>query len=233
MNQRHTLAALATLSLTLGLTACTAPTATSPSTPLPATSGPAATTPIPPATSAPAPTTPAATPRQWPTIRGEAGGVLSVNGQQVGRDDAASTEAFLQLMGTPDETNKSATCGKMPLKNTTHRWGELKVIVLDEEDSTNEYGFSYPAGTIAGWVVDPALAEGGTSPSVSGPEGITVGTDVATLETTFTDDDWDYADREGDTFSIFAGDTTGASFALDPTGKVARMSAGYTCGVHP
>lgn len=210
---------LAVAPLALGLVSCAGTTPAAPSTPTPST------------TQATSPATPSE--RAWPTIQGEAGGVLTVNGKEVGRDDAASTTAFLQLMGTPDETSSIATCGKMPLKNTVHRWGDLKVIVLDEEDTANEYGFSYPVGTIAGWVVDPALAEGGASPSVSGPEGITVGTDVATLEKTFTEDDWDYAAREGDTFSIFTGDTTGASFHLDSAGKVTRMSAGYTCGVHP
>lgn len=233
MNQRRTLVALAT-SLAIGVTACSAPV-TAPAPATAATSGSATPTSATPAqtTSAQATTAPPATQRSWPTVRGEAGGFLTVGGELVGRFNNG-TSAFLKAMGTPDQTSQNATCGKMPLKNTYYRWGDLSVTVLDEEDTTEEYGDTYPPGEVAGWVIDPTLdGAPGLTPPLTGPAGIMVGTDVAKLKDVFTDDEWDYADREGDVFSIFTGDTIGAIFYLDPAGKVKRMSAGYTCSVNP
>ena len=64
---------------------------------------------------------------------------------------------FLALMGTPDETTEWPTCGNRPLKNTTYRWGDLQVLVLNEIDKEYEYGFSFPENEVAGWLIDPTL----------------------------------------------------------------------------
>lgn len=205
---RRTLAALAALSLT-GLAAC----ATSPAAPAPA----------PPTTSAPVE-------RSWPTIQGEAGGQLTVDGTQVGRNADGATKAFLDRMGPTDETTTRTTCGAGGPLHTTHRWGDLRVVILDELDADNLYAETCPVGEVAGWVIDPTLdGAPGLTPELTGPEGTTIGTDLATLRERFDTDNWDRADREGDTFSIFAGDTTGASFDLDAEDQVVAMSAGYGC----
>lgn len=177
-----------------------------------------------------------AKPRTWPSIRGEAGGGLVADGTPVGRamgeGPSMPTKDFIALMGEPDATTSSATCRNRPLTNTVHRWGDLLVVVLDEEDTSNDYGFAYPVGEVAGWVIDPTLdGQPGLSFPMTGPEGAQIGDTVPTLEELFPPTDWDYAAVDPDThsFGIFAGDTTGASFPLDAQDKVRSMSAGYTC----
>lgn len=172
-------------------------------------------------------------PRTWPTIRGLPGGQVDVDGVTVGRvtdEESRTTAEFMALMGAPDAQESSATCRTRPLKNTTYRWGDFQVVVLDEEDKDNEYGFAFPAGQVAGWTIDPTLdGKPGLSFPMTGPEGAQIGDSVATLQKLFPADDWDYAAVEGDTFGIFAGDTTGAAFPLDADQKVRAMGAGYDC----
>lgn len=167
----------------------------------------------------------------WPTVQGEPGGSILVDGKPVGRAADGGTEAFLAAMGTPDEELSSATCGRRELRNTTYRWGNLRVTVLDEEDVDNEYGFAFPPGEVSGWVIDPTLdGRPGVDAPFTGPKGITIGTPLSTLETTFTQDEWDSAGVFEGRFEIFAGDTTGATFDLDADERVSSMSAGYSCG---
>ena len=176
--------------------------------------------------------TPAA-PQDRPTIQGLPGGVMLVDGGQVGRiadGNALPTADFLTLMGTPDESTEWPTCGTRPLKNTTYRWGDLQVLVLNEIDKEYEYGFSFPENEVAGWLIDPTLdGEPGLSFPMTGPEGTQIGDTLATLEQRFTTDEWDYVGVTGDTFDIFVGDTMGASFALDADKNVKSMGAGYEC----
>lgn len=168
--------------------------------------------------------------RSWPAVEGVPGGALAVNGEFVGRW-RGGTAGFLALMGTPDERTESAMCYRYPLKHTVYRWGDLTVIVPEEDDEDSLYGFSYPAGEIGGWVIDPrADGQAGLTGPFTGPEGITIGTPLSTLRATFTEAEWDYAGVEGTTFEIFVGDTHGASFDLDANQRVTRMAAGYTCG---
>ena len=78
---------------------------------------------------------------------------------------------------------------------------------------------------------DPTLyGRPGVDAPFTGPKGITIGTPLSTLETTFTQDEWDSAGVFEGRFEIFAGDTTGATFDLDADERVSSMSAGYSCG---
>lgn len=159
---------------------------------------------------------------------------MMLDGKEIGRDGPESEKALLAAMGTPDDKREQATCGTAKVKNTVYRWGDVQVTVLREIDKSNEYGFSYPAGAIAGWLIDPSLdGQPGLTPAATGPSGTTIGTDLATLKKRFTTKDWDWTGVEQvmghPTFTIFVGDTTGAAFRLDGQNKVAAMSAGYTC----
>lgn len=187
--------------------------------------------------SAPPSATPSGPAPERPTIQAQPGGGLVVDGASVGRAmgpgiDALSTDDFIARMGTPDEETTSEVCGRAEVTNTTYRWGDLAVIVLEEEDTENPYGFAYPPGEVAGWVIDPTFdGRPGVDAPFTGPEGIEIGTPLSTLRETFTTDAWDAADVFEGSFEIFAGDTTGAAFRLDADERVDRMSAGYTCGL--
>lgn len=212
--------------------------------PLQTPSASASPSPIP--TAAPGTTQPTGTPqptasettsptRTWPTIRGEAGGPLTVDGQTVGRaqgpdQQTLPTKDFIALMGTPDETTSHAQCRNQQLANTVHRWGDLRVVVLDEEDTESPYGFAFAAGEVAGWTIDPTLdGKPGLSFPMTGPDGAQIGDDVPTLEQLFPTSEWDQSGVFDGSYSIFAGDTTGADFKLDADQKVASMTAGYSC----
>jgi hypothetical protein len=171
----------------------------------------------------------------WPTLSGLAGGWIAVDGQQMGRDGPQSTSTLIAALGEPDEKADSATCGSSSLRNTTYRWGDFSVVVLHEVDTGDEYGETYPPGSVSGWRIDPTLdGRPGLSPNATGPAGTAIGTPLAILETRFDSEEWDYAGVEGDAgdrvFSIFVGDTTGAIFELDDNDHVAAMLAGYSCG---
>ena len=141
-----------------------------------------------------------------------------------------ATKAFIAKMGTPDEQSSETMCGEMPLKHTVYRWGDLRVVVLDELDAQNEYADTFPVGEVAGWLIDPTLdGDPALSFAMVGPEGTAIGTPLATLEQRFTTDEWDHAERDENRFGIFAGDTTGAVFDLGPDDTVTAMSAGYSC----
>jgi hypothetical protein len=135
-------------------------------------------------------------------------------------------------MGTPDQKTERTTCGTTKLKNTLYRWGDLQVVVLREADTSWEYGFAYPPGSIAGWRIDPALdGKPGLAFAATGPKGTTIGTTLATLRQRFPTTDWDYASvdvvRGKRVFSFGAGDTTTAAMDLDAADKVSAMYAGY------
>ncbi len=194
--------------------------------------------PSPTATPSAAPSaTPSGPAPERPSIQAQPGGGLVVDGASVGRAmgpgiDALSTDDFIARMGTPDEETTSELCGRAEVTNTTYRWGDLAVVVLEEEDTENPYGFAYPPGEVAGWVIDPTFdGRPGVDAPFAGPEGIEIGTPLSTLRETFTTDEWDAADVFEGSFEIFAGDTTGAAFRLDADERVDRMSAGYTCGL--
>ncbi len=176
----------------------------------------------------------------WPTprllvssIRGEAGGSLTIDGKQIGRGTSGDLAFLTRSLGDPDDTHLGATCYKDSLSHKRYRWGALTVIILDAEPNY-EYGFSYPAGSVAGWVIDPVTGEPWSGVKLTGPEGIGLGSSLSTLKKTFGGDEWDYADVETiagkPTFEIFRGDTMGAAFILDGSQKVASMKAGFTCG---
>lgn len=188
--------------------------------------------------------TPAATsdPEQmnWPTpgpsvssVRGEAGGALTIDGKQIGRGTSGDFGFLTKSLGEPEDTRVGATCYDDPLPHKRYRWGALNVIILDAEPDF-EYGFSYPAGSVAGWVIDPATGEPWSGVKLTGPEGISLGASLSTLKKTFENGEWDYAGVDTvagkPTYSIFVGDTTGAAFVLDGSQKVAAMKAGFTCG---
>lgn len=203
-------------------------------------SAPTTIAPQPTASSTPsaAPTrTPQAPTRSWPTIRGEAGGGLTVDGKSVRRPMGPDAQSlpfadFVALMGTPDEQITSATCREQALSNTLYRWGDLMVFVLDEEDTSNEYGFAYPPGEVAGWSISPMFdGEPGLSFPMTGPNGAKISDSVAQLDAIFPADEWDYTGVDDDIYVAFAGDTTGVAFPLDDQQKVMRMNAGYTCQV--
>ncbi len=228
---RHrSIQAITLIGFSLVLAACTAPGD------LP---GPASTTPSVTDTSATA-TTPStatskqASPRTWPTLSGLAGGRVELDGKELGRDGPESTKELLAALGEPDERHDSQTCGTQELSNDFYRWGDFTITVLQEVDKSNEYGETYPAGAIAGWRIDPVM-DGlpGLAPNATGPQGTAIGTALDTLRERFTTEDWDHADvdeTENDrAFSIFAGDTTGAVFQLDPNDQVVAMWAGYSC----
>lgn len=236
MPRRLALIALS-LTLTTGCAGMPVPSA-QPSTPAsppvappPVTSPPSATA----SSTAPAPTP---TPSKKPItakLQGEAGGAMTLNGKMIGRDDESSIQALLRALGEPDEKRDETRCFQTTLAHTVYRWGDVRVVVLREEDTNYEYGFSYPPGAIAGWRIDPTLdGEPGLSPAATGPQETAIGTNVATLKKRFTADKWDQADVEEfegmKMFVIFVGDTTGAQFTLDGQDKVVAMSAGYTCG---
>ncbi|MFZ2480262.1 MAG: hypothetical protein WAZ15_07120 [Propioniciclava sp.] len=225
---------LVTLIVTLAIAAssCTAPSSGTSGSSTP-TGGPQVS-----ATTDPVDATPAGrlpTDRVWPTLSGLAGGWIAVDGQQMGRDGPQSTSTLIAALGEPDEKADSATCGSSSLRNTTYRWGDFSVVVLHEVDTGDEYGETYPPGSVSGWRIDPTLdGRPGLSPNATGPAGTAIGTPLAILETRFDSEEWDYAGVEGDAgdrvFSIFVGDTTGAIFELDDNDHVAAMLAGYSCG---
>lgn len=141
---------------------------------------------------------------------------------------------LLQAMGPADRQRVATTCGANDLANTKYGWGDFEVIVLNAPDESNEYGFSYPPGSVVGWRIDPTLdGDPGLAFPVVGPEGTEIGTPLTTLEERFTVGEWDSAgvgtQSPPHVFSIFAGDTTGAGFELDDADTVVAMSAGYSC----
>lgn len=152
----------------------------------------------------------------------------------MGRDGPESTTALLGALGKPDEQVNSETCGDQALSNTIYRWGDFKVVVLQEVNEKDDYGETYPPGAIAGWEINPTMDRlPGLTPNATGPEGTSIGTALTALKERFTTDDWDYADVDETAndraFSIFAGDTTGAVFELSDTDHVTAMWAGYHC----
>lgn len=178
--------------------------------------------------------TPSGTPVTRPTIRGEAGGGLTVDdkvlGRPTGEGSTMSTKDFIALMGEPDQSSTSAQCRNQQLSNTVHRWGDLSVVVLDEADTESPYGFAFPPGEVAGWVIDPTLdGKPGLSFPMTGPNGARIGDDVPTLEKLFPSSEWEQSGVFDGSYSIFAGDTTGADFKLDADQRVASMTAGYSC----
>ena len=218
---------VATLVCCLAVAACTpfasAPPATSPSSELTPTAAAPSNRPA-----------SSASERSWPDLRGEPGGTMRLNGAHIGRDGPESLEALIAAMGPADES-RPGTC---TVENLVFRWGDLAVTVLLAQDSENEYGFSYPVGAISGWRIDPTLdGKKGLEPPVAGPDGVTIGTPLATLQTQFTMAEWDYAGGETingmRTFGIFSGDTVGASFELDEQDHVSAMASGYQCLAAP
>ena len=83
-------------------------------------------------------------------------------------------------------------------------------------------------------MIDPSKNEPWPGLTLKGPKGVQVGTPLKSLQSTFGSNEWDYAGVDTvagkPTFTIFAGDTMGASFTLDGSKRVSAMSAGWTCG---
>lgn len=172
--------------------------------------------------------------KTWPTVGGLPGGSIEMDGGALGRDDGDSTSKLLVALGDPDEQHASKKCGSKEVASTTYRWGDFKISVLNEVDDSNEFGDTYPPGAIAGWRIDPTLdgAEG-LIPNATGPLGTAIGTPLATLKTRFPVANWIRAEvtknKQGNVFSIFAGQTNGATFELGKKDRVSAMWAGYQC----
>lgn len=162
-----------------------------------------------------------------------AGGALEVNGEALGRGNGRDTiEGLTDLLGEPDETTEQATCSGDGPPNTRYRWGDLILTIMKEEPD-DLYGFSYPAGSVSGWTLDPTSdGVAGTIPDAPGPNGSKIGDSLAELQSVH-EGQWD--STTVDTFGgvrgyqVFAGDTTGAFFALSDDDRVKAMSAGISC----
>lgn len=168
--------------------------------------------------------TPTTTAVTRPAVQGEPGGRLTMNGTEYGRDDAAHTKTFLAAMGTPDDTAKrSCLVGGEQVPVSLYRWGGLHIAVVEAQPG-GEYGFSYPKGSITGWSISSDAGAG-----LTGPKGTRIGTPLSELKSRFTKNEWDSVIYEKGTFSIFAGDTTGADWTIGPGEKTVEISSGLTC----
>lgn len=175
---------------------------------------------------------PTAAPAVLHVVRGEAGGSLVVDGREISRLDASSSDALLAGLGTPDETREQAQCFGEDAANVRYRWGSLVVTVFREQPSY-EYAENFPVGAVVGWTYDPVAHPQTDAVEFSGPEGIVVGAPLASLRAAFETGAWEWAGVDDDstdrTYSIFAGDTTGALFFLTPEDTVKSMLAGANC----
>lgn len=163
-----------------------------------------------------------------------AGGGLTIDGQALGRGNGNDTiEGLTDLLGEPDEVTEQDACfNDEGSPNTRYRWGDLILTILAEQPE-GEYGFSFPVGSVTGWTLDPtADGQAGTTPDAPGPNGSKIGDSLAQLQSVH-EGKWDstgvetVGERRG--YLIFAGDTTGAFFALSDDDRVEAMSAGITC----
>ena len=186
-------------------------------------------------TSAAPTTTATPLPKAWESVQisVDAGGLVSVDGQDVGRGSGDGAAELERALGPAEETTPQTMCGDgEPLKNTVYRWGDLSITVLNESPG-GEYGFAWPAGEVSGWQVDPTSdGQSGTSPEVAGPGGIEIGDSLSQVQAAH-DGKWDSFGvdtvRGNRVYSIFSGDTSGAGFRLGPNDTVVRMDGGYVC----
>lgn len=166
-------------------------------------------------------------------VQGEAGGILTLGDKQIGRDDAKGTSFLLEQLGEPDETIKAKKCFGDSQPNTRYRWGALTVTVPEAEFEADEWS-AFPVGAVSGWVIDQVANDPWPNLKLTGPEGTELGANLKTLKAKFeSNPDWDYAGLDEiagkPTYTIFTGDTIGASFTLDKSNRVVAMRGGWVC----
>lgn len=201
----------------------TAEPATSPSLPVATPSG--SSSPDPSAT----PTAIIQTNAPWQKVKivlGTGGG-FSLNG--VSSDKEGTAEWAIKLLGEPSERIPQTTCGTEKVKTTALRWGDLKLVVLDEPVG-GEYGASWTVGKINGWSLDPRYdGQPGLSLDARFGNGIGIGSTLTKAWEAFANEDDRYRIPKGNVFTVFSGDTTGASMSLDAADKIRAMNSGYAC----
>lgn len=186
--------------------------------------GSATTEGIPPSTSE----SPTSAPRPWEdrAIELHIDGQISVDG---GEPLTRGTR-LVGVLGRPDRTTTQTMCGDELTRNTLYRWGDLVVTVLDQQPAgPNILGWS--RGSIIGWDLAPDGADGG-KPAATGPEGVTIGADLTTVERAFDGERAASVETNPATgkreFGVWYGDS-GVGFVLDSADRVAQMYSGHSC----
>lgn len=159
------------------------------------------------------------------------GGFVAIGSQMFGRSPG-DVQALINVLGQPDGVLRRATCGRLALPNRLLVYGDLAVQVFDKEYRDVNSPAVWRAGGISGWVLS-ADTDGvpGLGFSVPGPMHITVGTPLSTVEQRY-DADPSYStwlETDPRAYSVFAGDTTNATFFLDADDNVSAMTGGWVC----
>jgi hypothetical protein len=159
------------------------------------------------------------------------GGFVAIGSQMFGRSPG-DVQALTNVLGQPDGVLRRATCGRLALRNRLLVYGDLAVQVFDKEYRDVNSPAVWRAGGISGWVLS-ADTDGvpGLGFSVPGPMHITVGTPLSTVEQRY-DADPSYStwlETDPRAYSVFAGDTTNATFFLDADDNVSAMTGGWVC----
>lgn len=162
-------------------------------------------------------------------VLGEGGGV-TVNGTRYGREGPNDLKALTAVLGPPDQSQEKGAC-RVEVSATVARWGDLQVTILNADFADEASPATWNAGGVAGWRLDPSLdARDGLAFPVTGPKDVSIGTPLATVKQRYQADDifsmWMDGPKK---LTVFAGDTTDASFTFDASDKVAAMSSGWEC----
>ncbi len=180
-------------------------------------------------------------PEKWRSaeIRLQLGGGLVINGDNIAIGDQPREADLVRSLGEPDEKKTETSCGGPWIQQGTVplsvlRWGDF-VVALTAQDMASVGA----VGSVAGWEYGPVRDGAQAVPTVTGPDGVVIGDNLAKLRTVFGENS-EFGDGgfdfrgvldgpDGPAFVVREGTEDAGIFTLDDADRVVAMSSGWSC----